>query len=231
MSDATSPTPPADLRARVLAAARAMPAPARAAVRTRALALAAGASAALASVFFYAGGVRPLGRPASLMVLTALGAAALAGAAAWVVLRRGGSMLGRPQRSLVAAGLFTPVALFAWKVGTSALFAGAARAWPERPGLKCLALSFATGIWPLAAALVVRRRAGGDPLRPALTGAGLGLFAGAVAWVTVDLWCPVGYAPHLALGHLLPLALLTGLGALAGAFALAVRGSGYSTQA
>jgi hypothetical protein len=220
---ATSSKPPADLRARVLAAARATPAPPRAAVRTRAVALAAGAAVALASIFFYFGGVRPTGRPVALMVLTALGAAALGGAAAWVVLGRGGSMLGRPQRWLLATGLFTPVALFAWKLGTSALFAGMTNAWPERPGLKCLGLSLATGVWPLVAGLVARRGAGGDPLRPALTGAALGLVAGALAWVAVDLWCPVAYVPHLALGHLLPLALLTGLGALAGARALAVR--------
>jgi hypothetical protein len=32
----------------------------------------------------------------------------------------------------------------------------------------------------------------------------------------VDLWCPVAYVPHLVLGHLLPLFVLAGAGALLG---------------
>jgi hypothetical protein len=51
--------------------------------------------------------------------------------------------------------------------------------------------------------------------RPALTGAALGVAAGACSWLLVDLWCPVAHPEHIALGHLLPLVLLAGAGALA----------------
>jgi hypothetical protein len=44
----------------------------------------------------------------------------------------------------------------------------------------------------------------------------MGFAAGAYAWFVVDLWCPVAYVPHLLIGHLLPLFLLAGAGALLG---------------
>ena len=44
----------------------------------------------------------------------------------------------------------------------------------------------------------------------------MGFAAGACAWVAVDLWCPVACVPPLVLGHLLPLLVLAGAGALLG---------------
>ena len=44
----------------------------------------------------------------------------------------------------------------------------------------------------------------------------MGFAAGACAWVAVDLWCPVAYVPHVLLGHVLPLFVLAGAGALLG---------------
>jgi hypothetical protein len=60
-------------------------------------------------------------------------------------------------------------------------------------------------------------------VRPALNGAVMGLAAGACAWVAVDLWCPVAYVPHLLLGHVLPLLVLAGAGALLGHTVLSLR--------
>ncbi len=85
--------------------------------------------------------------------------------------------------------------------------------WPERPGLRCLALSTLVGLGPLAAFLAMRRH---DFVHAGLNGAAMGVAAGACAWVAVDLWCPVAYVPHLLLGHVLPLVLLGGIGALIG---------------
>jgi len=34
--------------------------------------------------------------------------------------------------------------------------------------------------------------------------------------VFVDLWCPVAYAPHLLLGHIAPMLILAGVGAVVG---------------
>jgi hypothetical protein len=46
-----------------------------------------------------------------------------------------------------------------------------------------------------------------------------------VVWVLVDLWCPVAYLPHLLLGHVLPLALAVGAGAMLGRFVLGLPGA------
>ena len=38
----------------------------------------------------------------------------------------------------------------------------------------------------------------------------------------VDLWCPVGYVPHLLLGHVLPIAILSVAGGLIGGRVLGI---------
>jgi hypothetical protein len=93
-------------------------------------------------------------------------------------------------------------------------------AWPERPGERCLALSLLVAAGPLLSFLAIRR---GTPVQPALNGAVIGFAAGAFAWVAADLWCPVGYVPHVLLGHVLPLAVLAGAGALLGRALLSPR--------
>jgi len=81
-------------------------------------------------------------------------------------------------------------------------------------------LSIVVAVGPLVSFLTMRRTAF---LHPALNGAMLGVAAGACAWVAVDLWCPVAYVPHVVLGHVLPLVVLTGVGALLGQSLLSVR--------
>ena len=66
----------------------------------------------------------------------------------------------------------------------------------------------------------MRRRA---PVQPVLNGAAMGFAAGACAWVAVDLWCPVADVQHLLLGHVLPLGILGGAGALLGYALLSLR--------
>ncbi len=77
------------------------------------------------------------------------------------------------------------------------------------------------GVFPLLAMAFVRRNS--DPNHPRLTGATLGVAAGACAWVFTDLWCPVAYVPHLLLGHVLPIMILAAAGALLGPWLIAVR--------
>ena len=60
-------------------------------------------------------------------------------------------------------------------------------------------------------------------MHPRLTAAGVATAAGAGAWVLVDLWCPVGFVPHLLLGHVLPLVLLVTLSATLGSRILTLR--------
>ncbi len=226
----------AELRARVLAAVAAEASPTRAAVTRRniLISLVAAASAIGAFVIFAVltseGQLLRLGgevarsqrveRSVWLVVTTAGGALGVAAAAVWLALGRGRSMLGRSRRWLLYGGVLIPISLLAWKVSCSVAFGDAMVAWPERSGLRCLALSLLVAMGPLVSFLAMRRSA---PVQPALNGAAMGLAAGACAWVAVDLWCPVAYVPHVVLGHVLPLGVLAGAGALLGQAFLSLR--------
>jgi len=184
--------------------------------------LAALAVMAAVLVFFAAGGVRLTGRPLPLVLATSTGTAVIAGVAIWAGLGRGRSMLGRQRALLMAVGLLGPLALLAWRSGISTLWEGMIQAWPGRPGFRCLSLSLAVGIVPLFIALFARRRS--DPVNPAGGGAAVGVAAGLGAAFLVDLWCPVAHAPHVLLGHVLPVALLAVTGAALGARWLSISG-------
>lgn len=218
----------ADLRAQVLAAVAAEASPTRAAVTRRnswagVLGAAGGVGAFLlfAALMSHGELVRLGGETAHqhlerspwLVLSTAGGALSVALAALWLALGRGRSMLGRPWSWLVYGIIMVPVALLVWKVGCSMAFGDAMVRWPERPGLRCLALSILVGLGPLSAFLAMRRH---TFVHAQLNGAAMGVAAGACAWVAVDLWCPVAYVPHLLLGHVLPLVVLGGIGALIG---------------
>ncbi len=129
-------------------------------------------------------------------------------------------MLGRSRAGLLCAIALAPIGLFAWKVGCSVAFGDPMVVWPHRPGLKCLALSLFVAVGPLLSFLAARRSA---PVQPALNGAAIGVASGACAWVALDLWCPVAFVPHLLLGHVLPLCILAGTGALLGQALLSLR--------
>jgi hypothetical protein len=223
------------LKARVLDAAAAQVSPTRAAVarRNRLMGLAAvlgGVGPFIGFAALTSESWVPLGgetasqqlfeRPASLVVMTVVGALGIAAAASWLGLWRGRSMLGRSREVLLACGILIPAGLFAWKVSVSLDLPGAMSPWPERSGLRCLWLSLLVAIGPLISFLAIRRKA---PVQPALNGMTIGLAAGAWAWVAVDVWCPVAYVPHLLLGHVLPVIVLAGVGALLGQAFLSVR--------
>lgn len=225
-----------ELRARVLAAAAAEMSPTRADVRRRNLLISfvAAVSGLGAFVIFTAlmsegqllrlgGQVAPdqyLERPVGLVATSVGGALVVAATAVWLALRRGRSMLGWSRRRLLWGSALMPISLLAWKVGCSIAFGASMVAWPERPGERCLALSLFVAAGPLLSFLAIRRSA---PVQPALNGAVIGFAAGAFAWVAADLWCPIAYVPHVLLGHLLPLGVLAGAGALLGRALLAPR--------
>jgi hypothetical protein len=191
----------------VLAEASRERSPTRGEVRVRNAALLVSGVVVPVGVFLGWGGTRSAPRPASLIVETASGAAAVALTALVVAVGRGRSMLGRTGTALLAVAVLTPIVLFAWKVGVSSLYPGMMVQWPERAGFRCLWLSCQTAAWPLVAIAMTRR--GTDPTHPGLTGVAIGAAVGACSWVLVDLWCPVAYVPHLLLGHLLPLLACT----------------------
>jgi hypothetical protein len=225
-----------ELRARVLAAAAAQPSPTRAGINRRniLISMLAAASGVGAFVLFalltsegqlvrLGGDVAPyrhLERSVWLVVTTLAGTLGVTAAALWLSLRRGRSMLGRSRSALLSGIALTPLALFAWKVSSNLAFGDPMVEWLERPGLRCLSLSLFVAAGPLLAFLAVRRSA---PVHPALNGAAIGVASGACAWVVLDLWCPVAAVPHLLLGHVLPLCVLAGAGAMLGQARLALR--------
>ena len=226
----------AELKAAVLAAAAEEPSPTRAAVRRRnilmgVLAATSGVAAFVLFALFasdgqlvrFGGTVAPhdhVERSLWQVLATAGGALVVATTALWFSLSRGRSMLGRSRTWLLAGVALTPLALFGWKVACSVAFGEPMAEWLQRPGLRCLSLSLLVAAGPMFAFLAMRRSA---PVHPALNGAAIGVTAGACAWVGVDLWCPVAFVPHLLLGHVLPLGLLAGAGALLGQLLLALR--------
>ncbi len=203
-----------DLRDKILKAAVQKPAPTRAQTnRARFWMFAAGVAGAIA-IFLRRGGLRLVNRPPSLVALTSLGTAIFAGAGMYVLFtRRGRSALRRPKVWVLLAALGAVVGFLLFKYGVSAAY-GRANIWSDRVGFKCLGLGISTGALPLFAALASWR--GTDPLSPVSTGAAFGAGAGLGSTVLVDLWCPVGYVPHLLLGHVLPIVVLSLVGGLLG---------------
>ncbi|HKO51103.1 MAG TPA: NrsF family protein [Polyangiaceae bacterium] len=215
----------AQLRARVIDLTTREPSPTRAQLSRKHRLVLCIAMLVPLLVFIGWGGIRVGPRPERLVLETALGSAVLAAGVAIVGIGRGRSMLGRPRAWLVTQVLLTPVLLFGWRVLTSAGYPNMMNRWLDRPGFRCLSLSLILALAPLLGLLWLRR--GSDPVQPRLTAAAVGAGVGAGAWLLVDLWCPVGYVPHLLLGHVLPLLVLIALSALVGSRVIAVaRGRG-----
>jgi len=209
-----------ELKQRVLAAVRATPSPVRKRATLRVSALLASAVLFPVLGLAVAGGFQAGARPWSLIAITGVGLFVICFGSLWVALGTGGRMLGRPWLWLAAQAVLTPVLLFAWKVWSSSLWPGMTESMPERPGFRCLALTLCFGSWPLLALALLRRRS--DPSHPRALGAALGVAVGSYAASAIEFWCPVGYAPHVLLGHALPIALLGVVGALIGHVLLAL---------
>ncbi len=210
-----------DLKHRILAAAASEASPTR---RQRVVGSAIRAVSALAVpllLFALVGGPRTGPRPLGLVATTALGTSAIAAWALFEAFGRGPSMLGRTRGRLFAIAVIAPVAFLIWKVAASSYVPHMMDPWPTRPGLRCFAVTTLFAAWPLVA--LGWERWGSDPVHPRAMGLALGVAAGAAAALPVDLWCPVGHVPHLLTGHVAPMLLLGGLGALLGARVLGVR--------
>ena len=202
-----------DFKSRVLASVRDVPAPTRKeTLQRQAWLVAAGLTGALV-LFWRQGGLRVTSRPPSLIALTSVGTAIFVGVGMWLLFTRGPTGLRRPRTVLLGAAILSAAGFVTWRYGVSALY-GKAGPWPGRVGLRCLVLSVGTGGLMLFAALMSWRRS--DPITPRATGAAFGAGAGLGSALLVDLWCPVGYVPHLLLGHVLPIAILAVAGGLIG---------------
>lgn len=213
--------PSADLRARILAEAKSTPALTRSEHRKRVAIIAVIGALATTTLFFAMGGFSKGARPTELIAFTA-GSGLLAALVMMRVSSSGGSMLGRPRPVLVLA------CVVAAPILACAAFA-ATMIWPEHatedvPGhahVACAAITLAQGALPLVALLLPRRES--DPVHPAITGAALGMTAGAWTAMMAYLRCPHVPAAHCIVAHVLPTLLLTIAGALLGRLLLRVR--------
>jgi hypothetical protein len=219
----STPLPPPDLRARVLAAAKAEPVPPRrAATWTRIAAIVVGLGVSY-GILAAIGGPGNWGRSSAyVLLLTSLwGLTALA--AGWAGVSRGKSMLGRPMAWRVGVALLVPLALLASSVVANTVMPPPFHVAHWSNHLTCIEFSSLMAVGPLVAYLFVRR--GSDPVAPHLTGAALGAAAGAVGAVGIELRCSHATFDHVLLGHVLPVAFLALLGALIAGRVVAVRRS------
>ncbi len=210
--------PPSSLRDRVLAAAASTPSRTRKqGERTATVFLALSVTIAFCTIELNGGFEHGAGRPLPITIAVAGGWVAASAFLTWLVARRQGSNLARRSTILAGAALLTPPLLFAW----TRIFYGTYQEPFERVGYRCLAFTLVIAVTPLAAFLFLRR--GIEPRRPMALGAMAGAVCGAWAGVVVDLWCPLTNAPHVLLGHIVPVALLIAGGALLGDRLLGVR--------
>lgn len=213
----------AALRARVLALAASTPSPTRAVTRRRAVFIAVSGALATVALFLAMGGLTAGTRPAEMIAFTA-GLALLAAA----VLTRlssghGGSMLGRPRSILLTAVVVTAPLLAGLVFVVTTVWAEPAREHVAgATHLACGAMSVLQGALPLLVLLWPKR--GTDPVHPVVTGAALGITAGAWAMLMATLRCPHASASHGILAHVMPVLILTALGAGLGWALLRVRG-------
>jgi len=216
------PSAATDLRARVLAEVARTPSPTRAVHRRRVLLIAALGALATASLFLAMGGMSPGTRPVEMIAFT-VGFGLLA-AAVLTRLSAGerGSMLGRP-RSVLLTAVVVMAPLLALVALCSTLVWPESAAEPVGGGanIGCGLMSVVQGSLPLVALLLPRR--GSDPVHPALTGAALGMTAGAWTVVMAYLRCPHAAATHCIVAHVAPTLVLTALGAALGWLLLRVK--------
>lgn len=213
------------LKARVLESVRQHPVPSR----TDRTPIAAGL-AVLAAAGMYAmlqgvprlfgevgGTVHAIGRPLSSGTGILAGTIALAIAGTWIVLPFRRSMLSPPRAILLGVALGVPLLVGAWLV----LWHGTYDDPFTRTGWRCFGLTVLTAPWPFLALAYASRRM--EPRFPGTAGAALGAVAGAWAAVMVELWCPLSVQQHVLIGHVLPLAALSAVGAAIGATTFRLR--------
>jgi len=223
-----SPRPPAELRLRVLDAVRRDPAPSRAeTARASFRVLARGFAVAVAicvAAALHRSEARTPRPPACILSLELLWLS-LAVAATWAAVDRGRSLLGRPRAWRLGVAVLAPAAMVA-------AWLPVAFAWPEtlqdasglRAHLFCVATTMALAAGPLLAFVYLRRAS--DPVSPRVTGAALGATAGVWGDAAHVLICSYTSTAHILIGHVLPVALLAGVGAILGDRVVALRGSG-----
>jgi hypothetical protein len=205
---------PAHLKAQILETARSEPSPSRPTMLINSAVVLGTSLALTVNVFLAAGGMRDDPRPRPIVVGTLLGWLSLAISSTWGALGRGGTMEGRPRRHLIALATAIPAAASAWMGVWVARCHAMATSLPGADDSVCFLLALGLSLPALLALAWVRRDA--DVKHARATGAALGGAAGAWGGTFVDAHCPSLALAHLAVGHILPIAILALVGALFG---------------
>jgi hypothetical protein len=218
------PLPSPELRARVLEAVQREPVPSRSATKRRHVrAVVIGFAVPLAILALsYFGGPKAHDRPPGYVAALALAWLPIAALATWAGVAQGRSMLGRPATWAISVVALTPAALLATWAVVAAMWPSTLAdpsGPPQHVVCNVMTLSFAAG--PLIAFGVLRRRS--DPLNPRLTGAALGAASAAWAAVVLHILCGFTSAPHILLGHIAPVVLITLIGSVWTSRTVAIR--------
>lgn len=138
----------------------------------------------------------------------------LASAATLAALWRGRHGFGAPALALaMMAMLVAPLyALFAWMDPVHTANSGIGEILISPWGARCLMIAGLVGTIVLSAFTLALHRA--VPVATRSRAAAIGACAGAWAGLAVFAFCPSGDQQHVFLGHVLPIAGLTALGAL-----------------
>jgi hypothetical protein len=203
------------LKQRVLAAAAATPSLTRRQGRRRAVLLIA-LSIAMGVGLFELLGVLDRGaqRTTAAAVRLADGWALASAALTWLVAGRGRSTLARSPYLPLASAFACPVALFVWMQ----LFDGMAGEPSYGREMACLLYTLGAGVTPLLSFVALRR--GIEPNHRSALGAAGGAMCGAWSGLPTLLWCPLTDARHAIVGHVTPIILLIGMGAVLGILVL-----------
>jgi len=210
------------LRARVLAEIAKAPSPTRDVVARRSRTVVLVGAVVTALAFVAMGGVRPGARPLEMLLLSVGVALASAVVLLYVVRPPSGSMLARPRAVVLVASAAAAPVLAVAAVVTALVWPGlASEPVLTRIHVACGAMTVAQGLVPLAALFLTRR--GSDPVHPVVSGAALGMAAGALAATMAYARCPHAAVAHCLAAHVAPALLLAALGAALGALVLRVR--------
>lgn len=210
-----------DLRARILEEAKKTPAPTRSEHQKRVAAVVTIGTLATTALFFAMGGFARGTRPVELVFFTAGFAIFSAAVLTRLSAPRRSSPLPGPRQVLVAACVAAAPVLAVSVLAATLI-------WPPEPEtvamkshLACALMTVVQGALPLVVLIVPRR--GSDPVHPVVTGAALGMTAGAWTAAMAYLRCPHAEAGHCLLAHVVPTIVLTAIGALLGRMFLRVR--------
>jgi len=207
--------PSPELRARVFGELSRAAAPTRQEHRARSLRIASLGIVCTVAVFFVLGGFFRGARPMQLVVFTS----GLGLLAAMILTRLSltpapHSMLGRPRAILLFACIATAPLLALVPVLADAIWPDADQA-PLRADALCSLVSLVEGVVPLAFFFALR--SGTDPVQPTLTGATVGLTAGAWTGTMAYMRCWHEDVRHCIVAHaVVPTLVLLAVGALVG---------------